>query len=221
MKKQFKYSKIKGKLDKELTDQIDSKLSSTDLKPEDIDVIRKEWTEIDTKAVKLEDGSRAAVKYVSTRTIDQVGDVIVPKGVDLSLFKKTGMPVFWNHDYSKPPIGSDEWAKKDAWGIKVKTVYGDTGEGTLANIIWNLVQQGHQKQSSVGIIPLEYITQSDENFKAAATALAKEWPEFKKDRKKCRRIITKAILFEHSDVSLACNTDTTVEAVAKMYVEAG
>ena len=221
MKKQFRYSKIKDRLSPELVDGINTKLAENNINTDDIDVVRKEWVELDTKSVKLDEGSRSAVKYVSTRTVDQVGDVIIPKGVDLSLFKKTGMPCFWNHDYSKPPIGSDEWIKKDDWGVKVKTVYGDTGEGTLANIIWSLVQQGHQKQSSVGIIPLEVIRSSDVDFKKAVKALSAEWPEFKKSAKDCSRIITKCLLFEHSDCSLACNTDTDVLAVSKMFMDNG
>ncbi|GAH70115.1 unnamed protein product, partial [marine sediment metagenome] len=169
----------------------------------------------------LKDGERAAIKYVSTRTVDEVGDVIVPKGVVLKQYKKSGMPVFWGHNYSLPPIGSDEWIKADDWGLKAKTIYGDTGEGTLANIVWNLVQQGHQKQSSVGIIPLETIKKGEKEFATAIKELAKEWPEFRKTMKGCRRIITKALLFEHSDVSLGCNQDTNVLAVSKMFSEAG
>lgn len=221
MKKQVKYNKVKGKIDSGLVQEIDSTLEELGIDKDNVDVLRKDWVELDTKALELEEGSRSAIKYVSTRTVDQSGDIIIPKGVQLDLFKKTGMPVFWGHDYSKPPIGSDEWVKKDDWGIKVKTVFADTGPGTLADILWKLVQQGHQKQSSVGIIPLEVIVRGDANFNEAIKVLKSEYPELNKTYKDCYRIITKCILFEHSLVSLACNTDTDVLAVSKMFKDNG
>ena len=216
MKKIVKFNKVVGKLSPELAQDLRDELKAHNIEEDKAEVLRKDWA-IEEKAA-LEEGSRTAIKYVSTRTVDQVGDVIIPKGVMLKQYKKNGMPVFWNHNYSLPPIGSDEWVKADDWGIKAKTKYGDTGEGTLANIIWNLVQQGHQKQSSVGIIPLETITPNDEQWKEAVKTLAKEWPEFSKSKKNCSRIITKSLLFEHSDVSLACNTDTEVIAVSKAFI---
>ena len=88
MKKQVKFDKIKGKLIADLVKDIEEITHN-----ENVDVLRKDvLNDIDIKA--LEEGERTAIRYVSTRTVDQVGDVIVPKGVDTTLFKKGGMPVF-------------------------------------------------------------------------------------------------------------------------------
>ena len=222
MKKVFKLSKIAGKMDVGFVSEIREELTKNGIEFDNADVYRKNWLPEDADyKIQLEEGSRSAVKYVSTRTVDQVGDVIVPKGVNLNLYRKTGMPVFWNHNLSLPPIGSDSKIAADDFGIKATTRYGDTGEGTLANIIFSLVQQGHQKQSSVGIIPLEVIREDDDGFKPAIKALSKEWPEFGKNAKAVKRLITKSLLFEHSDVSLGCNTDTDVLAVSKAFVDNG
>ena len=219
MKKVVKLSKVIGKLDAAYAEEIKKAVEAEGKNIEDLNVYRKDWA-VEEKA-QLEEGSRTAIKYVSTRTVDQVGDVIVPKGITFKQFKKTGMPVYFNHNYSMPQIGRDEWIKADDWGVKVKQIYADTGEGTLADILWKLTKQDMNKQSSVGLIPLEVIRPSDENFKDAVKTLAKEWPEFKSTQKGCNRIITKALLFEHSDVSMACNSDTEVLAVSKMFSDAG
>ena len=219
MKKIVKFNKIAYKLDKETVDGLRKEASKSGVDLDKCDVIRKGWAS-ETKA-KLEEGSRSAIKYVSTRTVDMIGDVVVPKGLSFKQFIKTGMPVYYNHSYAIPQIGRDEWVRADDWGVKVKQIYAETGEGTLANILWKLTSQDMNKQSSVGIIPLEVIHKDDDNFKDAVKALAKEWPEFNATKKDCRRIITKGIMFEHSDVSMACNTDTDVLAVSKMFKEAG
>ena len=214
MKDKFKFNKIKNFVDPEMVRSIEEN-------GDDLEVLRTGWndTEIETKS--LEDGSRTVIKYVSTRTVDQVGDVIVPKGVILKQFVKTGMPVFWSHNYSLPQIGKDEWVKSDDWGIKVKQKYADLPEGTLADILWKLTKQGMNTQSSVGVIPLEIIREDDDGFKPAIKALSKEWPEFGKNAKAVKRLITKSLLFEHSDCGIGCNNDTEVLAVSKAFIDNG
>ena len=219
MKKVCKFDKIAFKMDKDVVDEITKEAAEYGVDVNECDVLRKGWAT--EEKVKLEDGSRSAIKYVSARTVDQAGDVIIPKGVTFKQFIKTGMPVFYNHSYATPQIGRDEWIKADDWGIKVKQVYADTGPGTLSDILWKLTQQNMNKLSSVGIIPLEMIREGDDRFKGAVKALAKEWPEFKAVQKSCRRIITKSLLFEHSDCSMACNSDTEVLAVSKMFRKNG
>jgi len=221
MKKTVSLSKLVNKLDAELVDSLKESLIESEIDFDNCEVLRKSFEiDIEEKA-QLDVGSRTAIKYVSTRTVDQTGDIILPKGVDLKLFKKTGMPVFYNHDYSKPQIGRAEEIKSDEWGVKAKVRYADTGEGTLADVLWKLTSQDMNKQSSVGIIPTEVIRKGDGNFDDAVKVLTKEYPELKKTKGSLNRIIAKCILFEFSDVSLACNTDTEVLAVSKAFQEAG
>ena len=217
MKKQFKFNKVKPKLDPELVSEIEA------LVGEDADVCRKDClSDIDIETKRLEEGSRTAIRYVSTRAVDQAGDVIMPKGVDTKLFEKAGMPVFWGHNYSIPQIGRDTKIVKDEYGVKVWQKYADLGEGSLAETLWRLTQQDMNKGSSVGIIPTEVLMRGDRDFEKTLKTLRKEWPEFDaKSMKACRRIIVKSILFEHSDVSIPCNTDTGVISVSKMFKENG
>ena len=220
MKKNVKLSKVINKFGKELEED----LREEGVNLEEADLVRKvscpEVIDAEHKAL-FEEGERAAIKYVSTRDVDQGGDIVVPKGVMLKQFEKTGSPVFWGHNYSIPQIGKDAWIKRDQYGIKVKQIYADTGEGTLAEILWRLTKQGMNKQSSVGIIPLEYVRKGEPMFEKALKELKSEWPELKATAKAVRRIITKSILFEHSDVGLGMNSDTDVLAVAKQFRQEG
>ena len=224
MKKQVKLNKVINKLDSDFVKLLKEQLVKDGVDLDDCEVFRKNTEavtdDIEHKA-KLEEGTRTAIKYISTRTVDQSGDIILPKGVDFKLFKKGGMPVFHNHDYSKPQIGIAESIKADEWGVMAKVRYADTGEGTLADVLWKLTSQGMNKQSSVGIIPTEIIRKGDDSFNSAVKILVAEYPELKKTKGDLNRIISKCILFEFSDVSLACNTDTDVLAVSKMYSDAG
>jgi len=219
MKNTVKFSKLAYKLDQTTIDEIKEEVKEYGVDLDDVEVIRKSWAS--EEKAELQEGSRTAIKYVSTRTVDLSGDIVVPKGVMVKQFEKNGSPVFYNHNYSLPQVGADEWVKKDAWGVKVKQRYADTGEGTLANILWKLTSQGMNTQSSVGIIPLEVIRVGDDNFNSAIKELKKEWPELSKTFKGCSRIITKSLMFEHSDVAMACNTDTDVLSVSKRYSDAG
>jgi len=213
-KRKFKFNKIKNLLDSEMVRSIEENGN-------DLEVLRTGWSDTEIETKSLEDGSRTVIKYVSTRSVDQIGDVVVPKGVILKQFIKSGMPVFWSHNYSLPQIGKDEWVKSDDWGIKVKQKYADLPEGTLADILWKLTKQGMNTQSSVGIIPLEVIREDDDGFKPAIKALSKEWPEFSKNAKSVKRLITKSLLFEHSDCGIGCNNDTEVLAVSKAFIDSG
>ena len=222
MKKEYSLDKAFSHLSEEEQAEIKALCEETGQHVEDLKVERKTYASVNkSEDEEISEEERWAIQYVSTRDVDSSGDVIIPKGVILSEYKKTGSPVFWGHDISMPPIGSDEWIKADDYGIKAKTIYGDTGEGTIADVVWRLVKQGHQKQSSVGIIPFEVVRRGDRDFPALEKELSDKWPEYKKNKKSVRRIIVKCLLFEHSNVGIGCNINTDVTAVSKAWTEAG
>ncbi|MFW5879299.1 MAG: hypothetical protein ACOCUV_00595 [bacterium] len=226
-KSKVKLENLFFKLDDESKENIKHELDAHNIDIKNAEILRKtneaneELEEIKGSTI-LEDDERTAIKYVSTRAVDSVGDVIIPKGVMTKEFETRGRPVYWNHNYSIPQIGADEWVKRDDYGVKVKMKYGNTGEGTLSEILWRLTKDGMNKQSSVGILILEALTVGDEEFKSTLSALKKEWPELKKTYKSVNRIITKSMLMEHSDVGMACNMDASrVEAISKSLKEYG
>jgi len=159
---------------------------------------------------------RQSLKYVSTRTQDRDDEIVIPKSLDLREFRKY-MHVLVNHNYSLLPVGSDEMIEADDFGIKALTNHADTGEGTLANVVWHLVSQGHLKSSSVGFVPLSYTKPGARDWDTVANGLQREWKEFDKARaeKSVSRIITGGVLLEHSFVSVPCNPDAEEIATVK------
>lgn len=104
-------------------------------------------------------------------------------------------------------------------GLKAKTVYGDTGEGTIADIVWRLTKQGHLKTSSIGFVTLGYTVKGHNDWDKITNRLAGSWSEFGKAHKqgKVTRVVTKWLLLEHSKVSVAMNPNALTAQVAKSF----
>jgi len=164
----------------------------------------------------LDPKSRRALKYVSYRTQDRDDEIVIPETINLTEFKKYGH-VLVNHNYSLLPVGSDVDISADDYGIKALTEYADTGAGTLANVVWALVSQGHLKSSSIGFVPTSFTKPGSRDWDHVANQLQSNWKEFDKARaeKSISRIITGGVLLEHSDVSVPCNADAELISVCK------
>jgi hypothetical protein len=166
----------------------------------------------------LDEGSRIAQQYFTTRTLDRDNEILVPKGAIMDQFRASNMQVFWNHDYNQL-IGSDDRIKRDDFGWIAWTKYAKHEDpGARANLVWELKQQGHLKTNSVGFAILEATQPGHSDWNAVVDTLAKEWPEFTaKMAKDTQRIITKYMVIEHSDVGVPSNVNATMLAIAKNY----
>jgi hypothetical protein len=71
-------------------------------------------------------GDRVAVSWISTESVDRVGDVLIAKGTHDSQYKLNPI-VTLEHNYAMPPVGKSLWRKVSAdgqrYGIKAKTHY--------------------------------------------------------------------------------------------------
>lgn len=157
------------------------------------------------------DQDRTAVQYVSTRDIDRDSEILMPKGAILTEFKKAPQ-VLWGHDYSLPPIGSDTDIKADDYGLLATTKYATTER---AEEVWLLKKEGHLKTSSVGFVPLAHTQPGHNDWEKTVRKLGNDWPEFGKTAENVKRIITKWLLLEHSDVSVPANINALTLAVSK------
>ncbi|MFA5377935.1 MAG: HK97 family phage prohead protease [Dehalococcoidia bacterium] len=170
---------------------------------------------------QLDPKSRQSLSYVSARTQDRDDEIVIPKAIDLKEFRKY-MHCLVNHNYSLLPVGSDETIEADEYGIKALTTHADTGEGTLANVVWALVSQGHLKSKSIGFVPTSFTKPGARDWDHVANGLQSNWAEFDKGRaeKSISRIITGGVLLEHSFVSVPCNADAEMISVCKaMHIE--
>jgi HK97 family phage prohead protease len=177
----------------------------------DLQVCRKAAS-ADTE--ELQEGERAAIRYVSTRDKDRDDEIMLPSGAVLDQFRLAPQ-VLWGHNYSEPPIGSDEWIRADDYGLKAKTVYATTPR---AEEVWTLVKEGHLKTSSVGFVPLESVRAEDSKWKPLVNRLGQKWGVDESHFSSVSRIHTKWLLLEHSDVSVPSNIHALTQAVAKGLV---
>ena len=214
MKKYHQFMKIAAKLPQDFLGGILGILKEHGISPDDLTVKRAAAAR---EIVELEEGSRTALQYVSTRTLDRDGDIMVPSGGMLDQFKKTNMQVFWNHDYGQL-IGSDDSIKRDHFGFIAKTRYAKhEAAEARANLVWELKQQGHLKTNSVGFGILAATVPGHADFDKTKAHLAKQWPDMADQIDEAQRFITKWMMIEHSDVGVPSNLDSNVIAVAKNY----
>lgn len=193
-------------------DSLAARMKSAGLK-EDAEVKRAACT-VD-KDMSTDAAKRTVKMYASTRHVDRDREVVVPSGWDLSEFIKAPVHL-WGHNYSLPPIGTDIEIAADAYGLKSTTVYADTGAGTLPETCFQLRRQGMLKTSSVGFIPLERAWRGDAVFNMLVEKFRREWQEFDEAAaEKCEVITTKALLLEHSDVSVPANVNALTLEAAK------
>ena len=204
MKSELLLSKLIGKLPADMREAIASEVIDS---PEAF-VLRKSAS---VNAEELQEGERAAIRYVSTRDKDRDDEIMLPGGAILDQFRLAPQ-VLWGHNYSEPPIGSDEWIKADDYGLKAKTVYATTPR---AEEVWTLVKEGHLKTSSVGFVPLESVKAEDSNWKPLVMQLGEKWGVNARHFSGVKTIHTKWLLLEHSDVSVPSNIHALTQAVAK------
>jgi len=218
MRSELKLTKLFPVLDDELIDGICAVVPE----PEDALVIRKTSFNSDAMrarmarqmGAKTAEGERAVIQYVSTRDLDRDGEILDPKGAMLDEFRKAPV-VLWGHDYSSPPVGSDEWIKVDdeGYGILSKSIYATTPR---ADEVLTLRQENHLRTSSVGFVPLEYVEPNGPGWAETTKKLARRWAvDAAEHFKDVKRIHTKWLLLEHSDVSVPSNINALQLAVSK------
>jgi len=151
---------------------------------------------------------------VTSDTIDRVGDVVIPEGVDVSNYKNN--PVFlFAHDSHSFPIGKA--VDFDNFPI-VGFVFADTEEGKKAEY---LVSNGYIKTVSIGFRIKECYDKDGVYFGKTFADLEKDFPEiykkFESDiaKGKIWRVITKSELFEVSLVPVPANPQATLVMASK------
>lgn len=129
--------------------------------------------------------------YISTNSVDRMGEVLDPAGVDLTNYKKNPV-VLWAHDYSQLPIGKALWTKRDGEGVISKVKF---ASHAFAQDVFQLYKEGIMKAFSVGFIP-------------------KDWVEGK-SAKDPTRTYTKWEMLEYSAVPVPANPDAVSLAISK------
>jgi|GEM_PF-2089306 len=214
MKWRIPFAALKPVLPPDLTEELKAYIEDD----ESALVCRKATAD---KPKPLDPGAREVLQYVSTKDIDRDAEILDPAGAVLTEFRKAPQ-VLWGHDYSMPPIGSDRKIEADGHGIIAVTKYATTAMGEE---VWTLRREGHLNTSSVGFIPLKAVENGADGWAKEVGRLAAKWGTDPVSFEKAKRIFTKWLLLEHSDVSVPANINARTVTVGpeqeKAWAEEG
>ena len=155
----------------------------------------------DTKAVE-DKGRRVLNVTITTNTIDRDGDIIEPKGINLTNFRKNPV-VLMAHDYRGLPIARAENIKKTDNGIISDVVFPEEGVYPLADTVYRLYKDKFMSAWSIGFIPIKMEDIPDDNEKDTEPL-----------RRKGRRIKTSELL-EYSGCAVPSNPEALTNMISK------
>jgi hypothetical protein len=151
------------------------------------------------------EGERADVSVITDDSLDEDGEVVDIKGIDLSAFRKNPVVTF-NHNYLDPPIAKSLWQKPVGNKIIAKTVYAPRPDDLNKEIPWfpdqifGLVKSGFLPGKSIGGIAKRRAPTTEE--------IQKYGPNLKK-------VCHSSRIYEYSVVTRQANNNAIVEAVSK------
>jgi hypothetical protein len=157
-----------------------------------------------TKTLGVDLDSRIIRHYVTTTAVDEDGEVLLPKGADISRFRKSGT-VFDVHEYgSKNVVGVNvKWERVED-GIIAETRMSPRPPSLPATVEWWpdsllwLYHVGDIKGWSIGFSVLEDRQPSKKDVEMFG---------------ECRRVLSKYRVFEYSVAPIPCNEDALTLAV--------
>jgi hypothetical protein len=203
MKKIIKLSDYLAHIDEATKTAIDAELSISEMLPEDL-VIKRVALD-NTTIEEFSEEEAVSGGYASTRTVDFSGDVVIPEGVNLDIFKLNPV-IFYNHFSSNLPIGKATETFPDGFGVRIRIKYA-VNESSEAETIYKLVKGGFIKQHSIGFLPLQTLKRGGDGFEQLNRELQDRYPEYDGS---AARIITKSLLLEVSIVNIADNQASTI-----------
>lgn len=157
------------------------------------------------KDFTVKDGNREFIAMITTAGVDRDGDVVDPKGMDLTKFNKNPV-IFLNHASHRFPIGKALWLRlhTDTEGKKGIMAKGFISEATQeANEAFGLMQEEILTTTSIGFGIKE------NGARLPTEKEVKSFPGIK-------RMITETELYEFSIVGVPANTDAVIQQVSKM-----
>jgi hypothetical protein len=159
----------------------------------------------------IEKGSRVFPIIVSTRQMDRDDEIVMPKGLNMKDWAKSGV-VITAHDYNKLPSAKAVWVGVNDFGVKMHFEAAPTDDGDKLFAL----SQFMPLTASIGMGSGEFLRAGTPEFEKATKKMLRDWPEFSdKTLEGLRGIIAKATLFEVSIVAVPANPNAVQTALAK------
>jgi len=154
--------------------------------------------------------ARTCIAYISTDTVDEEGECVLPSGIQTNRFKSTGT-VFWNHDYNDP-VAVCDWLEVNEKGVVASTHFPERPEGHMGewrpDAVLSLVAAGLCRGVSIGFSYLE-----------TREPTQKDKQRFKSTGNELMRVVSKSRLLEYSFAPLPMNEDALVVAASKGFIK--
>ncbi len=178
---------------------------------DDLELIRKG---IVAEKAQVNKEERSVTSYINTAAKDRDNEVIEPKGVLLSHYRKNPV-VPYGHNYGGLPVAKNIWIKKDDKGLLAKTVF---LKHAFAEDVFQLYSESvagtgpAMKAWSIGFIPLKWVDSTQEERVA---------PKEGKGEKDTgvRRTYKKWELLEYSAVMIPSNPEALTLMVEKGLIK--
>lgn len=119
--------------------------------------LEKMFTQAEVEKGSFDAEDQSFIAWASRPVIDRDHEIIASDAWDIDNFKKNPV-LLWAHDYTKPPIGTVQWVKVQANGLKFKPRFAKTEMGME---IYSLYEDGILNTFSVGFIPREHEDDED------------------------------------------------------------
>ena len=153
------------------------------------------------------DDERSFVAKLTTARLARDNEVLLPQGLNAKDYEANPV-IYWNHDYSKPPVGlclglkrsSNHWSAKGRLAARPENHVGEW----LPDTLHSLMKQNILRGVSVGFDPFESRRPTDRDKQEFG-------PEI-------QTVYAKWHLLEYSLCGLMANQDALVEAVSKGVV---
>lgn len=170
------------------------------------DMIHKSY---EAKLETVGEGERAVIAIVNTATLDRDKEIVLPKGADLTNYRKNPV-VSWAHNYNDLPVAKTAppgWIRYDRHlnALKAKSIF---AEHEFADDIFKLYQGGFLRSFSI------MFDASNADVIEPTKQDLKEHPEWKG----AKRVYRKWELLDFSAVPIPSNIDALAVAVSKGLV---
>jgi|TARA_R110000823_G_scaffold243825_1_gene368150 phage head maturation protease len=153
--------------------------------------------------------SRSVISVISTNTIDEEGEVILPRGVQVQRFQKSPV-VFYNHDYSDP-VATCEYIKITDDNLIASTYFPERPDNHVGewrpDTVLSMVASGLCQGVSIGFSYIE-----------TREPTSKDRKQFPTTGNELQRVVSKSRLLEYSFAPLPMNEDALVVAVQRGFV---
>lgn len=158
---------------------------------------------------KLEEG-QYSIGTITTIDVDSDGDVVLPRGIDISRYEKNPVVLF-QHNLDMPIGYAEELTVYDD-RITAKTRFANTDE---ARKVHQLLKDNVLRTHSIGFVTLEFELKGTRAFDSIMKELKSKFPYKFTDEmsKRVDRIVTKSMLLEYSIVTIPANEEAVINEI--------